>query len=400
MKTGLAQRIVHGLGLVLFLVCLGTIVSFQWWMSSVADERENRRLAERPDWPADARQLRGFPVRFADYMDDNFGLRSSLLRWHNRLMIELGVSPSRQVLLGRDGWLFFTNQELTHQNRGALPLSEEELSTYVSRFRERREWVEALGIPYVAMVVPDKNSVYPEYLPASVRKVGPSRYRQFVDAMAEAGEPLVDALPSLLRQKVQDQHLYWMTDTHWTCLGAWFAYQDLMDAVEPLGLSGAHRVSRDDLWFRQLEDVPGRDMAKNMLQLEDVLRDDRGMRCRYKQQRDLVSTNTDTGERAGNPYRPYPQHQHRRYAPAKGESRTRVLVYRDSFANAMLAHLLSSFDEVVVVPRVELDFDVSFIERYRPNLVVYQFVERALYWEPAPIQKEPRLEEHRLTGSR
>lgn len=379
--------------MVLFLACLATIVSLQWQADPAADQRENRRLAEQPDWPATAREWRSFPGRFSDYMDDNFGLRSTLLRWHNLLMLRLGVSPSSQVLLGQDGWLFYTNQELTHQNRGALPMSPEELYTYVARFRERREWVESQGIPFVAMIVPDKNSVYPEFLPPSVRVVGPSRYRQFVDAMAAAGEPLVDPLPELLRQKVRDQHLYWMTDTHWTCLGAWFAYQSLMDVVEPLGLPGVRRMGRNDLWFKQLEDVPGRDMAENMLQLEDILRDDRGMRCRYKQERDLVSTDTNTGERASNPYRPYPQQHHRRYAPAAGESRTRVLVFRDSFLNAMLAHLLSSFDEVVVVPRVQLDLDASLIRRYQPDLVIYEFVERSLYWEPTPIQFGPDLKE-------
>jgi hypothetical protein len=235
------------------------------------------------------------------------------------------------------------------------------------------------------MIVPDKNSVYPEFLPSSVRMVGPSRYRQFVDAMAAAGEPLVDPLPALLRHKVGEQHLYWMTDTHWTCFGAWFAYQALMDAVEPLGLPGVRRMGRNDLWFKQLEDVPGRDMAENMLQLEDVVRDDRGMRCRYKQERDLVASNTETGFRARNPYRPHQQQQHWRYAPADGEPRTRLLLFRDSYANAMLAHLLQSFDEVVVVPRPQLSFDQSFIDRYDPDIVVYEFVERALYWEPVPL---------------
>ena len=46
---------------------------------------ENRRLAERPDWPAERKTRRAFPAAFEKHFDDHFGFRSYLIGREKRL---------------------------------------------------------------------------------------------------------------------------------------------------------------------------------------------------------------------------------------------------------------------------------------------------------------------------
>ena len=379
-----AKTAIHAAGLLLFLGVLVLVPSLQW-LSPNTEDHENRRLAKFPGFPGTLAELGEFPAGFSAYMDDNFGLRGTLLRWYNLLLLELGASPSLRVVVGREGWLFYNNFEITNQNRGAMPLSPGELDLYVERFRSRREAVERRGLHYVLLPVPEKNSVYPEFLPESLRRAGPSRFAQLLAQLEKRGEPVVQTLPPLLAAKSGQARLYFQTDSHWTCRGAFVAYQALMDHIEPLNLPGVQRVRESELVIREKDDRPGMDLARNILHLEDVFREHRDARCRYRTRRDLVAVRVDDGFEAKNPYRTFRQHQHWRYSLRGAEPRTRLLLYRDSYGNALIPFLLHSFDEVIVVPRPNMQFDMSLIDRYRPDIVVYEFVERSLYWAPTKI---------------
>ena len=68
---------------------------------------ENRVLASRPELTLDRAALAEFPAKFEAYFNDHFGYRQRLIHWLNIIKVAgLGVSPSPNVILGQDGWLF------------------------------------------------------------------------------------------------------------------------------------------------------------------------------------------------------------------------------------------------------------------------------------------------------
>ena len=166
--------------LVLFLLLLLAIpvVQLIW---PVTDTNENRVLAPLPEQPSSSEQLAGFPKAFESYMDDNFGFRRLLQRASHRISVAMGSSPLKKVLLGDDGWLYSAHLSLTDQHRGAMFLDDAVLHEYVDAFRRQRLWIEGQGVDYFLMPLPDKNTIYPDFLPDWAQAIRPGRFAQ-VDA--------------------------------------------------------------------------------------------------------------------------------------------------------------------------------------------------------------------------
>ncbi|HYG87021.1 MAG TPA: hypothetical protein VD978_12245 [Azospirillum sp.] len=59
--------------------------------------------------------------------------------------------------------------------------------------------------------------------------------------------------------------------------------------------------------------------------------------------------------------------------------------FRDSFSISMFPYIADSFRKVVVSEHKELRFDKQLIDEHKPDMVVYQFVERFL---SVPIPSE------------
>lgn len=158
----------------------------------------------------------------ADYLADHFGLRQELVGlWSGLNAGLLASSPEEQVLLGREGWLYFapTLEDYTGQ-----ALSEEELEAAARHLAQLQAEAESRGAVFLFTVAPNKNSLYPQYMPRRY----PQRHEQ---------GNLVRLLPYLERFGVHYVDLfslsmpYYRTDTHWTAEGAAMAADRLLSAL-------------------------------------------------------------------------------------------------------------------------------------------------------------------------
>ena len=183
--------------------------------------RERRGVTRIPDdAPLEAR-----PPLWARSFAERLGLRAPLLRARARARHALFHEvPGDKMRAGRDGWLYFDGDDSLDFWRGARPLAPAEVDRWVAHHRARRDAVEAMGAEYVVCLVPSKPAVYPEYLPPTVLRVGPSRRDQVLDALQDAGLRTLDLLPSLLMGKASDapereDFLYHLDGTHWSGRG-------------------------------------------------------------------------------------------------------------------------------------------------------------------------------------
>lgn len=372
------------------LVFLGTLMllPYQQWFGTTVELRENRKLAEKPELPQNSEALVAFPKSFSDYMDDNFGFRNELLRTYHRLLLGIGTSPSDSVLLGKSGWLFYTNQKLTDQNRGAMPLSDPWLLRYKEGFLNQRKWLAKRNINHLLLPTPDNNTLYPEFMPDWVKWVGPSRYQQTLDYLSAHGEPYVNILPALKAAKARNERIYLQTDTHWSCLGGFRAYEVLMNEVDAMNLPGVDRLSESDVRFTPLPSTPGGDMSRNLLLLDDIVREGLDIECEITNLPDITATRLSDGFVARKPLLQRQQQQRWSYRRGDGEVRTRVLLFRDYYSHVLIPYLAATFDELIVAPRPRMVFDRSEVQKYKPDLVIFQFVERALFWVPRITRDE------------
>lgn len=165
---------------------------------------EKRYQAEKP--PLKLESLADYPEGFSAYFNDNFGLRSELIRVGNYIKTKVSYSAlaNEKVIIGKDGWLFFGAENTADYYRNANPFSEEQLFQIKQILEERSDWCEMNGIKYYFVFPPMSATIYPEYLPESVRKINPqSRLEQVLSFLKDhhCRVKIVDVRPELLEEK-------------------------------------------------------------------------------------------------------------------------------------------------------------------------------------------------------
>jgi hypothetical protein len=364
--TGLILLFVTGIGLPLLLSLAG--------MPTPRGRPLDKQVPApelRPSWDS----LAAFPAGYEEYVGKNLPFRRSLIRWHSRLKLAwLGTSSSAQVVVGTGGWLFYTQRPIAERNPG--PFSPAELACWQRVLEERHHWLAARGSRYLFVLAPDKQTIYPEYLPASLRpRSAVSRQDQLLEHLRSYTPVATLDLRSALRQARLHEELYDRTDSHWNERGAFVAYREIMQV-----LCGWFPVLRPPLArdaFESVEiELPGGDLAR-MLQLERWLRERHlalAPRAPCQARR--------TGEKV--PMRAAYQLPHLEpvATACAAAPPVRALVLQDSFGTALVSLLPEHFSRTVFVPSYLLDPEI--VERERPQVVIQLMVERQLAnWRPA-----------------
>lgn len=92
---------------ILLLPILDNIFHF----SPVENLFEKRLPAEAPQKPKNISDLINYPKKFEAFFNDNYGFRKSYIFANSKIMDNIfNESPSARALIGKDGWLYFDNQ--------------------------------------------------------------------------------------------------------------------------------------------------------------------------------------------------------------------------------------------------------------------------------------------------
>ena len=154
-----------------------------------------------------------FGAAFGQAFADRFGMRSALIVAQHWALVDIfGVSPVDNVMIGRDGWLFWLGEDarsLDRHYRGTRTVPDFEAEAYVAEVKRRHEYLQSRGIAYLTMIVPEKFTIYPEYLPSWVAPGrNPTLLARTMDRLAEDGSvPYVDLRPVLRAAKGREHAL-------------------------------------------------------------------------------------------------------------------------------------------------------------------------------------------------
>lgn len=333
--------------------------------------RENRMPAPFPKLALSRHAVGLFPEKFRAYFEDRFGFRQTLIGWQARFKVNvLGVSSSRQVIVGKEGWLFQPPHDSSLETyRGPRPLTPQQLAQWQHVLETRRAWLEARGIPYLFVIAPEKNSVYPEYMPDSMSARGPheSRVDQLLAFMRERSDVKILDLRSALREAKGRARLYHRTDTHWNDYGAFVGYQAI---IGELGKIDPRLRPMEESDFEiYSEKTSGLDLAA-MMGVDDVTSEEY---IRMRSRKFSIESSGYTSNTLP-----------RLISERKEQNLPRVVMFRDSFSNYLIPFFNQHFSRAVYV--WNNGFDPQLVETERPDFVVQEVVERALLVEP---QQDP-----------
>jgi hypothetical protein len=327
--------------------------------------QENRVLSTRPGLPKSMSELQGLPEKWDAYLTDNFPLRTRVIEYLNYTRYLLGYSGPSKVVVGRDGWLFYDDGTHMAINAGESWLPPEGMSYWVQGLKQRVDYLQSKNIKFYVLPAPVQEDIYPEHRPSWMPDTRvPTEIDELEKRATAAGlDNIIDVRADLVAEKTK-QKLYDAFDTHWTGLGAYLAYRDV--------LSRMHRDSPDleplpITAFKPSDNPPAfvpRGLSL-MLGIDNFVPHDRVSFATYPlhdpAKTIFLSDRKDwtapqillTGAPGG---------------------RT-LLLLRDSFGTELLPFLKPHFSKIVMAHVQDGFFRKDLIEEYKPDVVLLEVIE-------------------------
>ena len=193
-----------------------------------AQPAANEVLAGRPSVTTRSGELNlSFLSDVSDYIADRFAFRQELATaWAGVNAKLLGTSVEEQVILGSDGWLYFSDTLPDYTGQG---MSDTELRYLANDLALMQEYIESQGKHFIFTVAPNKNSIYSEHMPEYIEnrhsESNAARVGAYLDAAGVNYLDLFDILGN-------EENLYYKTDTHWNSRGAALAADGLLNMLD------------------------------------------------------------------------------------------------------------------------------------------------------------------------
>ncbi len=127
--------------------------------------------------------------------------------------------------------------------------------------RRRNEWYRLRGIQFLLVMVPNKETVYPEMVPDRLHRGATTHLDQIATYFRSHGEPFayLDLRAALTEAKEQGL-VYYRTDSHWTAWGAFVGYREIMKRLTAV-LPGLEPLTLEDYEFASKHVKQGLDVA-------------------------------------------------------------------------------------------------------------------------------------------
>ncbi len=301
----------------------------------------------------------------------DFRWRQDLIGLFSMLRFRLGDRVFNKTLVGQDGWLFYSGEQSLADYQHTEAVKRKTLLQFQQELDALDSDLRAHGKTLLVVIVPNKSTIYPQYMPPGLAMLGEeSRLEQFTAFMQAHGTTrVIDLRPVLIGQS-RSADVYYKTDTHWNELGAYYGATEILNV-----LSGQY---------------PG--MAP--FPPSDYMRKDLGMQTRdLPQLMGIPQLKEDSWELARRRNTVQSQGQD---LPGGGDSsnlspapaRPKLLIYHDSFYVALRKFLAYRFSRVKQVPLTQdaAVWNTSWIRKVNPDVVIIELAERYLYYLPPLLE--------------
>ena len=302
-------------------------------------------------------------AQIQDYAGDNFYLRQDMITAWSALNAKvLGSSITEDVVLGKDGWLYFA--DTLPDYTGLAPMTDREIFSAARNLALISEYCESQGAEFLFTVAPNKNSLYPEHMPAVPRNDLPSNAERLAESLAREGVHFLD-LFSLFRG--QEEALYFKTDSHWNGKGAALAADGVNRA---LGRSSNYfdgPFTQDEVHKGDLYDMlyPAGDGLEADLVYGGALAFEYDAPIRSAENLTIMT-----------------------HGGGKGS----LLMFRDSFGNNLYPYLADSFDTSLFSR--SMPYRLDLVSQREADFVAAELVERNLRYliQNMPLMPAPSRE--------
>lgn len=221
------------INIVFVIVCIG-IVSIIGSFSIIADDQavsqlENRKLMNLPQYTADKLVSGEFFNDYENYSLDQMVGREKFINSLNCIKIAQGKKLIGGIILADNGILLKKNNYETIINK----VSWQNSLLVANSMKKVKNAADSYGGKTIYMHAMHQNEFYkdnlPNYYTSLVEKYDEYNTSLLKD-VSDTGVTVVDCNPVL--KEHADEYLYFKTDHHWTTKGAYYAYTELVKALD------------------------------------------------------------------------------------------------------------------------------------------------------------------------
>jgi hypothetical protein len=215
------------------------------------------------------------------------------------------------------------------------------------------------------MIAPSALEVYAHNLPFNVQKLAPNNLSMQLQKRLNKKDPNFVLYPlKYLKDKSENENLYFKLDNHWNQLGAYYATNELLKVIKK-------QIKNTNFTF--------------MKQVKLTVEEKKGGylatligKPNYTENVPIIRFTKQTSreiEKFGFPVTagfPYPANYERHFINPSSNNKQRVLIIRDSFGDDCVPFIAEAFSETLFIfDGWKYGFNKEIIEQYKPDIIIY-----------------------------
>lgn len=301
-------------------------------------------------------KIKSLISNFENKYNENISCKRTLAKITNILDYKLFHKiDSRAALMGTNNWLFYKTDydgKPIEDYKGTNLYTDEQIKEIINNLKNVQDKFNSENIKFYVMIPPNKEQIYSQYMPPDVEVVNKEKKADIlVKKLKENGINMLDPKQELLDLK-DSAKLYYRNDTHWNNLGAFIATQHINSAI--LG-------EREEFDINKVIDqgIAKKCDLLNILELSNYNDDiEYNYLCKNndtKVEYELINEKIDSYK-------------------SNVDNKDNIFVIGDSFRWALQEWLPKYYSQVNFIHRN--DFNPKLIGEMKPNIVIYEIVER------------------------
>lgn len=290
------------------------------------------------------------------------------------------------VIAGKDNFLFLGNgfNNVLNKTNGLDRPSKNEIDKWTDKLQCLQQEYENKGIKFIIVIAPNKESIYKDKLPNWMNYNGKTITDDIVESALNKNINMLDLRSLLEKEKYSNNELlYFKTDTHWNIKGASLGFESTIDFINDI-----YKVNIEKLHYTLQPSFRGGGDLTRFLKIQDLLSStyDNDFSLIFEKNIEVCkgNINKESGslEECTNISNPIldingqPQYIINKLNPGY-----KLLFLGDSFGVASSQLYNASFNTIWKWHYGAINGEMlsKFIDDNKPDIVIYQIIERALY---------------------
>ena len=324
---------------------------------------------------------------YGHYFEDRIGFREDAVRAYTKLIYGVFGEFSEVLhMFGKEGYVFPADEGYV-QAYQRLRTDERLIGDFATYLKNTKEYLDGKGIPFVFLAGLDKKTVYPEYMPDSIRvnEENESIMESLARHLEQANVPYVIPIREYQEAKKTQQIYNKMYDcAHWNDLGKLIAVRLVDVKLREQGLEVP--VIEEGDYSLVYE-------TRNQLEFVEVPIEEQVPVYQLKAQQELwddlyLTTNLHRIEGTSAHF----------YGNVNAKTKKKLLVFHDSFLQDSKEYYCARYSQVVFVSRQNYENLQYYVNLIQPDAVIFENAERAFvddlyaYINLATVKFQPSYE--------